>query len=201
MMRKKIYSAGLVSQRFWFYEFREYVELLNKGKTDNEIKILSETENVFGAVSSSRARETYVGVKRRVAVLGEKMQSLFPELNIENQKIVVLISILLINDLFFEFMQEVIQPKISKGDLQLSLTDFRSFFSEKQRSNEVVSKWKPYTYNRLGSSYKKFLIESGLARESSLELMITPKMLDPRLLQWLTTINRQDIAKTLTGGV
>lgn len=200
-MGKKRYSAGLVSQRFWFYEIKEYIDLLNDGKTEKEIKTLSETMNIFGSVSHSRSLEIFNGTRRRVNIMGKEIQTLFPQLNVENQKIVSLISVLLLNDLFFEFMQEVFQYKISKSEMQLTLTDFKSFFSEKQRSNEVVARWKPYTYSRLGNSYRNYLIESGLVRENDLGVLITPKMLDFRVVQWLKSINRLDIVTALTGGL
>ena len=199
-MVKKNYSAGLVSQRFWFYEIKEYINLLNEGRTDAEIKQLSESNNIFGAVSNSRSMEIYNGARRRVKALGRDMQELFPQFNIDNQKIAILISIFLLNDLFLEFMQEVYQYKIRKGDFQFSTTDFKSFFSEKQRSNEVVAGWKPYTYSRLSSVYRNYLIEAGLIREVNLNLLITPKILDPQLLRWLKSINRMDIAQAITGG-
>ena len=83
-MVKKNYSAGLVSQRFWFYEIKEYINLLNEGRTDAEIKQLSESNNIFGAVSNSRSMEIYNGARRRVKALGRDMQELFPQFNIDN---------------------------------------------------------------------------------------------------------------------
>ncbi|EGO5147187.1 TPA: DUF1819 family protein [Enterococcus faecalis] len=200
-MSKKIYSAGLVSQRFWFYEIKEYIEMLNEGKTHQEIKKLSEEINIFGAASSSRSNETYNAAKRRINVLGKEMQELFPNLNIDNQKIVVLISVLLLNDLILEFMLEVYQAQIQKGILKLTTTDYKQFFSEKQRTNEIVASWQPYTYSRLGSAYRNYLLESGLIREDKGIEIITPKMVDSRVLSWLKAINRLDIAKAITGGI
>ena len=198
-MSKKIYSAGLVSQRFWFYETKEYIEMLNEGKTHQEIKKLSEEINIFGAASSSRSNETYNAAKRRINVLGKEMQELFP--NLDNQKIVVLISVLLLNDLILEFMLEVYQAQIQKGILKLTTTDYKQFFSEKQRTNEIVASWQPYTYSRLGSAYRNYLLESGLIREDKGIEIITPKMVDSRVLSWLKAINRLDIAKAITGGI
>ena len=199
-MPNKKYSAGLVSQGFWFYEIKQYIELLNEGKTEDEIKKLSEDSNIFGAVSVNRAKETFNGARRRVNTLDDEMYVLFPKLNIDNQKIVALISILFLNDLFLEFMLEVFQEQLHRGVLQLLTTDFRSFFSEKQRTNETVAKWESYTYNRLASVYKNYLLESGLIRENGSVDIITPKMLDNRVLQWLRSRNRLDIAKAITGG-
>lgn len=200
-MSKKIYSAGLVSQRFWFYEMKQYIELLNEGKNDEEIKILSAEVNIFGAVSQGRAKEIYRGTKRRVDSLGKELQELFPQLNIDNQKIVSLISVFLVNDLFLEFMLEVFQAQIQKEQLFLTSKDYKSFFSEKQRTNDVVASWKPYTYHRLGSAYRTYLLESGLLREEKEKDIITPKMLDQRVTMYLKSINRLDIVKSITGGI
>lgn len=199
-MSNKIYSAGLVSQRFWFYELKQYIELLNEGKTDKEIKELSNEVNIFGAASASRANETYNAARRRAKVLEKEMQELFPKLNIDNQKMVALISVFLLNDLFLEFMLEVYQMKLQKGISQLSTRDYKAFFSEKQRTNIIVARWKPYTYNRLASAYKNYLLESGLIRENGNVDIITPKVLETRVVAWLKFNNRLDIAKAIMGG-
>lgn len=199
-MPKKSYSAGLVSQGFWFYEMKQYIELLNDGKSEQEIKQLSEENNIFAAASASRASETFNTSRRRVKVLSSEMQLLFPKLNIDNQKLVALIAILMLNDLFLEFMAEVFQLKIVKGDLQLTPTDYKSFFAEKQRTNNTVAAWKPYTYSRLSSAYKNYLLESGLIRENGSGDTITPKVLDDGLREWLKSMNRLDIEKAITGG-
>ena len=200
-MANKKYSAGLVSQGFWFYEIKQYIELLNEGKLESDIKKLSEENNIFGAVSPSRASEIFNGARRRVKALDSDMYELFPKLNIDNQKLVALISVLLLNDLFLEFLLEVFDENIQKGTFELKTTDFRSFFSEKQRTNETVANWKPYTYNRLASVYKSYLFEAGLIREQDGLAIITPKVLDQRITLWLKTKKRLDIFKAITGGL
>lgn len=200
-MLNKNYNASLVSKRFWFYEFKQYIELLNEGKTELEIKTLSEENNIFGAASSSRANETYNAARRRTNALGIEMQELFIKLNIDNQKIVALISVLILNDLLLEFLLEVYQIKIQKEEYQLTGTDYKSFFSEKQRTNNIVAGWQPYTYNRLSSSYKKYLLEAGLIRNNGKIDIITPKVLDTRVIAWLKSNQRLDIAKAIMGGV
>lgn len=199
-MVKKIYSAGLVSRRFWFYEFKQYINMLNEGKTDMEIKHLNEEANIFGAVSQNRARDIYNTCKRRTEILGNDMQKLFPELDIDNQKITLLIAVLLLDDLFLEFVGGVYQSQVQKGILTLTNTDYKAFFSEKQRTNDIVSTWKPYTYSRLGSSYRTYLLETGLIRDNKVHDIITPKIIDIKVISWLRDINRWDIAKALIGG-
>lgn len=199
LMKKKIYSAGIVSQRFWFFELKQYIEMLNEGKTEKEIKELSENVNIFGAISNSRAKETFNGTRRRANALGKEMQALFPILSIDNQKLVALIAVLLLNDLFVEFLLEVYQVQQHKGVLKLSATEYNAFFSEKQRTNDVVAKWKPYTYHRLSSAYRTYLLESGLIRDDRGTDIITPKVIDSRILKLLEKMNRTDIIKAIGG--
>ncbi|WP_367370501.1 DUF1819 family protein [Latilactobacillus curvatus] len=200
-MDGKNYSASLVSKRFWFYETKQYIEMLNDGMTSDEIQRLSENENVFGAASNSRAKEIFNTVRRRVNILDEEIQTIFPKLNIDNQKIIIFISVLLLNDLILEFMLEVYQVQLQKGQMQLTVTDYKAFFSEKQRTNETVASWKTYTYNRLGSAYKKYLLEAGLIREDGEADLMTLKVIDPKVLQWLRVIGRPDIIRAITGGL
>ena len=53
-MKRNKYSAGAVKFSFWFMEFRKEVQLLAQGKTFEEIKKLSEEENIFGATTPAR---------------------------------------------------------------------------------------------------------------------------------------------------
>ena len=54
-MVRKEYSAGMVKLSFWFLEFRKVIELLNSGKTINEIKEMNIKENIFAAPTMARA--------------------------------------------------------------------------------------------------------------------------------------------------
>ncbi|HFN6879244.1 DUF1819 family protein, partial [Enterococcus faecium] len=193
------YSAGLVSKRFWFSEFKLYIQLRLEGYTDIEIKEKNEHENIFFAVSSNRQKEIYQNVKRRVSQLDEAGLQLFNQLNIDNQKLVNLISILMIDDLFNEFMTEVYAENLRKGNLQLTPVDYRSFFTEKRRSSEDISKWKDYTIKRLIAAYQTNLIETGLVRGEKEYGRMTPILLDKRLIQWLVDKNRKDIVLALGG--
>ena len=41
------YSAVATNHLFWFLEFKKYINLLNEGKTNDDIKQLSINENIF----------------------------------------------------------------------------------------------------------------------------------------------------------
>lgn len=49
------YSAGLMSQSFWFLEFKKTAKLRQDGFTYDEIKRTCVEENLFGAAKAYRA--------------------------------------------------------------------------------------------------------------------------------------------------
>lgn len=197
-MAKK-YSAGLVSRPFWFPEFKLYVQLRLEGYTDVDIKKKNESENIFLATSGNRQKEIYQTVKRRVTVLDDSGLLLFNQLDIDNQKLLNLATVLILDDLFADFMKEVYSEKIRKSNTQLSPTDYRSFFTEKQRTSEGMIHWKEYTIKRLAAVYHTYLSEANLIRDEKEIDVITPRLLDIRLIQWLSEHDRKDIVIALGG--
>ena len=53
------YSAGLISQSFWFVEMKKVIKLIDDGKSDEEIKKMCIEENLFGAAKEYRAKRIY----------------------------------------------------------------------------------------------------------------------------------------------
>ena len=54
-MTNSKYSAGLMSQSFWFLEFKKVVRLRQEGLAYEDIKKKCATENLFGAAKEYRA--------------------------------------------------------------------------------------------------------------------------------------------------
>lgn len=195
------YSAGLVSRRFWFPEFKLYIQLRLEGNTDSDIKSKNQNENIFLASSSNRQVEIYQSVKRRVKVLDQSGIEFFNELDVDNQKLFNLSSVLILDNLFADFMKEIYAKKIRNKDMYLSKIDYRSFFTEKQKVSEEIKQWKEYTIKRLIAVYHTYLSEAGLVIENNSLDKLTPKLLDKRLVQWLIDHDRKDIVIGLGGNL
>lgn len=56
---EKVYSSGLVSQSFWFVEFKKIVEMIANGIDEAEIKSQCLDKNLFGAAKEYRAKRMY----------------------------------------------------------------------------------------------------------------------------------------------
>ena len=48
-MVEETYSAGLISQSFWFVEMKKVIKLFDDGKSEEEIKKMCIDKNLFGA--------------------------------------------------------------------------------------------------------------------------------------------------------
>ncbi|MDK2937757.1 MAG: hypothetical protein PWP16_1068 [Eubacteriaceae bacterium] len=198
-MQEKKYSAGMVKFSFWFSEFRQVLGYLAGGKTMKEIKEMIQRENLFMASSKARSTMIFSTVSRRIKSLPKDFYPVFELSDISNQKIIVLIAIMLSDALFFDFMHEVYREKLIIGVEELKDSDITIFFKNKQIQDEKVAGWKDETLKRLGASYKNVLMEAGLIGQSKGSRKILKPILDKRLEDCLKDNDLLVVLNALTG--
>ena len=200
-MGRKPYSAGAVKFSFWFLEFRKVVQLLAEGKDYKEIRRLSEEENVFGAATPARAAMIYSTTTARAKALDPSFIPLFMDSDVGTQKLFALTAALAHDSLFFDFVYEVVREKLIIGSNELSDSDIRIFFKNKQEQDEKVAKWQDYTLHRLGACYKTQLFEAGLLDDNKFTdtRKILKPILDPVLKHWLEDYGMSAFVKAYEG--
>lgn len=200
-MGRKPYSAGAVKFSFWFLEFRKVVQLLAEGKDYKEIRRLSEEENVFGAATPARAAMIYSTTTARAKALDPSFIPLFMDSDVGTQKLFALTAALAHDTLFFDFVYEVVREKLIIGSNELSDSDIRIFFKNKQEQDEKVAKWQDYTLHRLGACYKTQLFEAGLLDDNKFTdtRKILKPILDPVLKHWLEDYGMSAFVKAYEG--
>lgn len=198
-MERKEYSAGMVKLSFWFSEFRKVVQLLNSGKTLADIKKMNLEENIFSAPTQARAIQIFNTVSTRVKSLDESFYKLFEQCDISNQKIIVLISIMQSDSLFFDFVYEVYREKLIIGVDELADSDLSIFFKDKRLQSERVAKWEDYTLKRLGNCYKTLLMEAGVIDRATGTRKILKPILDKSLEDCLMANGMETTLNALTG--
>ena len=198
-MERREYSAGMVKMSFWFSEFRKVIQLLNQGKSWDEIKRLSLNENLFGAPTNARAKQILTTVSDRVKSLDEGYYRLFEDSDISTQKIIALIAIMNTDTLFFDFVYEVYREKLILGSNNLTDSDFGVFFKNKQVQSDKVSGWTDYTLKRLGACYKTLLMEAGMIDRALGERTLLKPILDIGLERRLKDTGMELVLKALTG--
>lgn len=198
-MIPNMYSAGLVSQSFWFIEFKKVVKLISDGKSDDAIKAICTEENLFGAAKEYRAKRMCGYILKRAKTLDETLTDLFLNSDLNTQKIINLITILKGDRLFFEFMYEVYREKVILGIPNIEDTDLKVFFSKKEAEHEEIEAWKDATKKRLRSAYMNYLKEANLITLSDNKKTITPPILDIALERYLESCGDTAIIKAITG--
>lgn len=198
-MIEEKYSAGLISQSFWFIEIKKVLNLIQNGKNESEIKKLCIDENLFGAAKEYRAKRMYGYIINRVKHLDEKLIDLFFESDLATQKLINLVAIFRSDRLFFEFAYEVYREKIILGIPIVEDSDANIFFKNKEIQDECIANWTDGTKKRLRSCYFNYLIDANLITVVNKEKNITPPIIDSALEHYLESVGDFAIVKAITG--
>lgn len=133
------YSAGMVSQAFAFVETKKTAELMTAGMSKEEIRNKVMSENLFQLKNETRLRRTFNYVYKRLESLPEGAAQLLVKVDNDNAKLLTLISIMITDKLFFEFVYEVYRGKIILGEKTIEDRDMNVFFDDKAAQSEEVS--------------------------------------------------------------
>ena len=134
--RQDQYTAGLVSKPFWFYEYKAYVNELLNGSSADEIRSSAFEKHLFSAAKEYRVKEILNCVSRRVTQFDQDWQELFGQQSVMVQRMMVLLSIMADDKLFFTFMYRVYRDKLIVGAESLESSDVLAFFRLMQNESE-----------------------------------------------------------------
>lgn len=198
-MVNEAYSAGLMSQSFWFIEFKKVIVLRSQGKTEPEIKSLCLEQNLFGAAKAERARRMYGYIINRAKTLDKTMIDLFVTSDLSTQKLINLVAILRIDRLFFEFVYEVYRDKVKLGVQEISMNDVSIFFKNKEVQSPDVAVWKDTTIRKLGNCYLNFMTDANLLTVVNKGKRVTPPIVDVALERYLAATGENSLLKAIAG--
>ena len=91
-MNRKEYSVDAVKHAFRFMEFRKVVSLRLAEKSWEEIKRLSEKENIFGALTRPRAIQIFNTVSARVKSPDDSFYPIFKACDLASQKLFAMVA-------------------------------------------------------------------------------------------------------------
>ena len=194
-----IYSAGLMSQSFWFVEFKKVVKLISEGKSLSQVKDISIKENLFGAANAYRARRIAGYLVNRASTLDQTEVRLFAESDVATQKLLNIIAILRTDRLFFEFLFEVYREKVILGIPTIDDSDASIFFKNKEVQSAEIEAWKDTTKKKLQRCYFNYMIDANLLVIDERVRRITPPILDAALERHLEANGEESMIKAITG--
>ena len=199
MICATVYSAGLMSQSFWFLEFKKAVRLRQEGLDYDEIKKKCVAENLFGAAKEYRALRMAGYIITRIKAMDDTLVELFCSSDLATQKLINLITILRTDRLFFEFVYEVYREKVILGVECMEDTDVKVFFTRKETQSELIAGWKDTTKRKLRNIYMNFMVDANLLTVIEKNKTITPPILDVALERYLKSRDEDAMVKALTG--
>lgn len=198
-MKCKKYSAGLMSQSFWFLEFKKAVKMRQEGMTYDDIKKKCVEENLFGAAKEYRALRMAGYIITRVRAMDDILVDLFCTSDLATQKLINLVTILRTDRLFFEFVYEIYREKVILGVEIMEESDVNVFFTRKEAQSELIAGWKDSTKRHLRSCYLNFMKDANLLTVIDKKKMITPPILDIALERYLQSVGEEVLVKALAG--
>lgn len=193
------YSAGIMSHSFWYIETKNTAEYLAEDISKRELMELSLTENIYQVDSERRARELVNVCYRRLKGFSNDLLKYLSTCDQNSGKLLVLISILTDDILFFEFMHEVFREHILLGNFTIKNSDLDIFFMNKTNQSEIIEKWNDTTLKKVKANYKKYLIEAGILKKSDDEYKIILPFIDYRLKELIVQNELTPYLNTITG--
>jgi len=155
------YSAGMVTRLFWLSETRKTAELLINGKNKNEIKELAVKENIYQVKTKERAIRIFgINIKRLQSLPGDLVGQVATG-DIGTVKLLILISIMKTDLLFFEFVHEVHRQAIILGENTITDRAINTFFDVKKAQSEVVRRWTERSIKKIKQCYIKCYLMLG----------------------------------------
>lgn len=193
------YSAGMVSRLFWLSETRKTAELVLEGKDKNGIKELAVQENIYQVKTKDRAIRIASKTFNRLASLPGNLVNLIAKGDIGTVKLIILISIMKTDLLFFEFVHEVHRQAIILGEDKISDRAINTFFDTKKAQSEVVARWSESAIKKLKQCYTRMLFEAAVLNSATGEKLIIVPPVDYKLRKLLEDNNLKTYLNAITG--
>lgn len=193
------YFAGAVKYGFWFNEFDQLIHWVLDGVSDQSLKDRLQDGVLLKQKSRERALNMTSRILMRIHSLTPELQELYPDLDRDNQSLLVLISIMNTDRLIHDFMITCFKDAVVLGDERLKPYELDAFFTRMQATHESIAAWQDETITRLKGTIRNYLRESGIVRSDGDDLVLRRPLLDPRLIQALSSASLQDYLVTFTG--
>jgi len=193
------YSAGNNSNLLWFVETKETVRVLqNADFEEAKEKIIN--ENLYQQKTEIRRKKQFNCIYKRISALPVSLQGEIVKSDLQTAKLIVLISVMLTDRLFFELVNEVYREKLRYAEEEIKESDINIFFQAKADQNEKITQWSEGGVRKLKQTYLKYMLEAGLLKSGSKDSKIVLKpYIEDRLRQELMANHLEKYLYALTG--
>lgn len=195
----KNYFTTLNTRPFLYQETKQTVGLLLEGKSEEEIKKKTVEENLYLLESKDRSLRFAMEILKRVAFLDTYLMEQLITADLSTSKGIVLYALLKKDQLFYEWMREVVREKFLVLDLVLLRKDTELFLEKKGEQSPKIKNWSSTTKKRLSAAYERTLVEAGMLKKEGNAMKLQRLLLDPKILQHLREKEESQFMDTLLG--
>lgn len=154
-------------ENFYLKEIKNSCKLILKHSevtTENLKDFLKEYDSLEVS-SENNFTKKFKSVSKRIAILTPNLKKFLIEKNIENSSFINLYSILCVERIIAEFMDEVIKNKFYNFDYIVYDKDFKEYILSKEEQSEKVKSWSEASKKKMIIKIKNFLIEGGFLKK------------------------------------
>ncbi|HLR92429.1 MAG TPA: DUF1819 family protein [Atopostipes sp.] len=196
MINEAFYSTSMTGSGFLMYEFKQLASLKLDGLSDDEIRTKVLKENLFQYNKLASLKRAFPYLLKRVNTLDSHLQQMVVSEPTHVGKVINLYATMKADQLFYEFMEEVVTDSLEKDIGILEKKDVNVFFVNKAEQSDFLKSLAESTVARLKSAYLRMLLEVGMLSDlKSRELKRL--VIDEELKRYLLEIGEGQYVKAM----
>lgn len=198
-MNQKTYNAAAVKFNLWMSEIKIVCKLRQDGMTIRQIRQKNNEYDIFNAPSEEYSRTIMSVITKRLNAGGGSFVPLFWKSDEYGQKLLCLITCMLIDPLFYDFACAIIGDKLSSGARNFDNDDIERFWSCEQAKSQKVAEFRTSTLKNLTRTYKRYLANVGITDDNRGIRRIYPPVISNDIARWIKHKRITYVLYALTG--
>ncbi|MGK4198064.1 BrxA family protein [Fusobacterium sp. HC1336] len=172
-------------ENFYLKEIKNVCKvLLNQEVNFENLKEYLKKSDSLEASSENNFTKKFKSISKRIFSLTPTLQKFLVEKSIENSRFINLYSILCVERIIAEFMDEVIKNKFYNFNYIVYEKEFREYIMYKGEQEEKVNNWSEASKKKMITKIKNFLVEGGfLKKESDGSFKIIKPIIDEEVIK------------------
>lgn len=200
-MNLKEYTCSIKKNQFRYIISKKIAKLIDSGLTKDEIGKKCIDENLIEIDSIPRRKELTNVIFRRLKSLDEFLLKKFIKGDVQTSKIILVYAILITDELFYDFMEDVFVSATLSDHRCIKLSDYDIFFTRMKEENIFVSKWSKTTIEQLSTGYRNILVESNLANREKKILKLNKVIIDDNVIKHIEEVGDKKGIQIILGKI
>lgn len=193
------YLTTLNTRPFMYHETRLIASLLKNNFSESDIRDKVLYDNILQLPSINRAGNFCSEILKRLSYLDDYLLEQFDESDSLTARALLLYTLLKKDQLFFEWMKELVFDKFLIMERVLSKQETDYFFELKSEQSETVKNWTMQTKLRLRDAYHQVLKDAGMLVEMEDNSYLQPLVVNQQVRNYLIDYKEKQLIEVMLG--